>query len=159
MFEDIDAAPDVSDVVAVNCAGILYREPIQIWACAHGTMLVDFMEERRALGYDMHFRALGNFTRNQQSGDVERYNRSNWGGSSALYATRIALEEGWDRVILCGVPLTGRESLGIYADQTGYQVYRVGWEKHLNEIKDYVRSMSGWTKELLGEPTAEWLNS
>jgi hypothetical protein len=25
-------------------------------------------------------------------------------------------------------------------------------------IKDKVRSMSGWTKELLGEPPPEWLN-
>jgi hypothetical protein len=29
---------------------------------------------------------------------------------------------------------------------------RAGWEKKLSVIRDNVRSMSGWTRELLGAP-------
>jgi hypothetical protein len=38
-----------------------------------------------------------------------------------------------------------------------YESYRKGWERKLPDIKDRVRSMSGWTKELLGKPTKGWL--
>jgi hypothetical protein len=32
-----------------------------------------------------------------------------------------------------------------------------GWHRHTGEIKPFVRSMSGWTKDQLGEPTFLWL--
>jgi hypothetical protein len=156
------APPRGWDVIAVNRAGLLYQEPIRCWCSIHGVALVDWIEERRQLGCDMNFQAFGNFTRFQDSGSVERWNCPNWGGTSSAYAVDLALKAGWDRVVLCGVPMAGNESLGvdeILAYPTGYEVYRIGWEKHYDEIKDKVRSMSGWTRELLGEPTEEWLES
>lgn len=74
-------------------------------------------------------------------------------GSSALLGVHAGIQEEYKKIIVCGCPLTGKNDKG-----NDYEVFRKGWEAKLSEIKDYVRSMSGWTKELVGAPTAEWLN-
>lgn len=166
MWDDLACAPAGLDVVAVNRAGWLYLEPIALWVSIHGIDLVDFIEQRRALGADMNFTAYGNFAGRDESGDVIRWNRPNGGGSSGLFATRIAIELGYERVVLAGVPLEGNTTtVDDEGSQTinepsaaGYGVYRGGWLKYRDEIADNVRSMSGWTRETFGAPTAEWLN-
>lgn len=167
MWDDLRRTPAGLDVVAVNRAGWLYLEPIALWVSIHGAGNLAHIEKRRELGADMNFDAYGNFANNEESGDVIRWNRPNGGGSSSLFATRIALELGYERVVLAGVPLEGQATL-VDADGTefveepsalGFGVYRRGWEKARDEIGEHVRSMSGWTRETFGEPTAEWLNS
>lgn len=175
MWDDLRRVPAGFDVVAVNRAGWLYLDPIALWVSIHGGIcrsgdglsLMDYIEKRRELGADMNFTAYGNFAANEESGDVIRWNRPNGGGSSSLFATRIALELGYERVVLAGVPLEGTTTI-CDADGSevveepsaaGFAVYRRGWEKVHGEIADNVRSMSGWTRETFGEPTAEWLNT
>lgn len=51
------------------------------------------------------------------------------------------------KVIFCGVPLTD-----------GYGHYLAAWITQYELIKQYARSMSGKTKDLLGQPTKEWLH-
>jgi hypothetical protein len=104
---------------------------------------------------------------------------SDWAGSSGLYTVRCLLLEKFERIVCCGVPMDqgkGRiacEKLINGKDATGYDHRACGitckkrwtgangyfgaWKRRLPEIKDYVRSMSGQTKSLLGAPTAEWL--
>jgi hypothetical protein len=83
------------------------------------------------------------------------------GGSSGMLATFVALKEGASRVILCGIPMSpdmqhyhdvkkGRPWL----EAKKYHRHWVGAEQ---EMADRVRSMSGWTATLLGQPTKEWL--
>jgi len=74
-------------------------------------------------------------------------------GSSALLGVHAGIQEGYKKIVVCGCPLTGKNDKG-----NDYEVFRKGWEAKINEIKDNVRCMSGWTKELAGAPTAEWLN-
>lgn len=74
-------------------------------------------------------------------------------GSSALLGVQAALGLGYRKMILCGCPL-----VGVNADKNSYSVFRFAWETHLPTIRDHVRSMSGWTRELLGAPTEEWIN-
>jgi hypothetical protein len=74
-------------------------------------------------------------------------------GSSALLGTLVALDEGYTKIILCGCPLTGKNVKG-----QDYTQFRKGWLFHQEKVKPFVRAMSGWTKELLSEPTQEWLN-
>lgn len=79
-----------------------------------------------------------------------------WGGSSGLYAVQIALKElGAEEVILCGVPITPTPHFWgeTWSDA---EKYRKAWIKNKNELAK-VRSMSGWTAELLGKP--EFLGS
>jgi hypothetical protein len=174
MWDDLRRVPDGLDVVAVNRAGWLYLEPLTLWISIHGggvsrgggLSLMGHIEKRRALGADMDFTAYGNFAEAEESGDVIRWNRPNGGGSSSLFAVRIALELGYERVVLAGVPLVGHTTI-CDADGSekvdepsaaGFGVYRGGWQKVHGEIAGHVRSMSGWTRETFGAPTAEWLN-
>ena len=151
------------EYVAVNGAGVLHRTPINIWCSIHGPLLVDWIEKRRALGCDMDFEAYANFADNQESADVIRWNRPNGGGSSGLYAVLVALELGFDKLILCGMPMDGGKRITSEGDVepglTPYQHYRKGWISRQGILSNHVRSMSGWTRETFGEPTAEWLNS
>jgi hypothetical protein len=81
-----------------------------------------------------------------------------WAGSSGLFAVKVAIEEGFERIVLAGVPMTA-EGAHYYDAKvwTAAHVFHSGWNHRLPQIKDIVRSMSGWTRELLGEPTRDWL--
>lgn len=80
-------------------------------------------------------------------------------GSSSLFALKVALIDlGFDRAVLCGAPMT--ESGGHIVDGPvwpGAHHYHPAWREALPQIKDRVRSMSGWTADLLGSPDAEFL--
>jgi hypothetical protein len=81
-----------------------------------------------------------------------------WGGSTGLLAVKALIEEGFTRIVLCGVPLEAQPHF--YTDQpwSKFERYRTGWEAHRDEIAPYVRSLSGWTRELLGPPDANWIS-
>jgi hypothetical protein len=60
--------------------------------------------------------------------------------------------------MLAGIPMTSEG--GRYDDKKQWPeaiVQRRAWEAHKPELLGRVKSFSGWTRELLGEPTAEWL--
>ena len=84
-----------------------------------------------------------------------------WGaGSSGLYAATLAKHLCSRRNVFCGVPMDERGNVDgrkNWADKE-VRIHREGWLKHLDDIKEDFRSMSGWTMELLGEPTEEWLS-
>lgn len=85
------------------------------------------------------------------------------GGTSAWAAARMARLMGFDEIILCGVPLIH----GNYADRGFAKAWRAGQKRGdgrdmLLTYRNYVEndtkwhegvtSMSGWTRDLLGEP-------
>lgn len=79
-------------------------------------------------------------------------------GSSGLFAIKVALDDGADRVVVCGCPMT--EEGCHYFDKRpwgGAIGQRRGWRQSISHIKSKTRSCSGWTMELLGSPTLEWL--
>ena len=155
------------DVIAINRAGIRYSGPVQHWVSIHGEKLFLFRARRDELGYPQpavcmaptclppdrapHFTLWANGPR---------------GGSSALLAAAWALFWGYRRVILCGCPLTGAEALfddgSVFTDSCSVpcEGYRAAWTAAMLKglpLARHVRSMSGWTRGLLGEPTPEWL--
>lgn len=76
-------------------------------------------------------------------------------GSSSLLGVVAARQLGYEKIIMAGCPLQGKNPAG-----RDYHVqYNRGWISRRAEIAPYVRSLSGWTKELLGEPTIDWLNT
>jgi len=86
-----------------------------------------------------------------------------WNGSVGLLAVACARVRGYTHIILAGVPMEVMHGHFIrqrrWNDAHGF---RRGWERVLapknpKTIVPYVRSMSGWTRERLGAPTAEWL--
>ena len=84
-----------------------------------------------------------------------------WGGSSGLFGARVAFAAGCERVILCGVPLDERPHFHT-SDQWGTgpwrdaKIHRGEVAKHIDRWKN-VRSMSGWTAQILGTPDEEWI--
>ena len=81
-----------------------------------------------------------------------------WAGSTGLFAVKVLLGEGFDRIVLAGVPMS-RDLPHFYSQQPWHAAtnYHRGWKHRLPELQDKVRSMSGWTQQLLGAPSAQWL--
>lgn len=81
-----------------------------------------------------------------------------WGGSSSLLAVRAALAAGHTRVILCGVPMLAEGGHFVRRRSWPHAVgFRRGWIAHRTELAPHVRSLSGWTRDTFGAPSAEWL--
>lgn len=81
-----------------------------------------------------------------------------WGGATGLLAVKGMLEIGCRRIVLAGVPMVSEE--GHWYDDKHWQqahCYTRAWEIHLKEIAPWVRSCSGYTRTLLGEPDTNWL--
>lgn len=93
------------------------------------------------------------------------------GGSSGAYGVTIAHHLGSEKTVLCGIPLDARpcfEESGVeHTVSEHLKGYRRAWERRLSRphrphgryLRDHTRSISGWTRELLGAPTLEWLNT
>jgi hypothetical protein len=81
-----------------------------------------------------------------------------WGGSSGLFAIKIARELGYDKIVLCGVPMTldGGHVIRKAPWRAADQFWRA-WERHKRELAAYVRSFSGRTAQMFGSPTASFL--
>lgn len=87
------------------------------------------------------------------------YFQPTWRGSVSLFAVEIARKRyGYDRIALCGCPMTISGS-HFERNRPWHDAarFRNGWTDAMQELKPYVRSFSGWTKEIFGEPSIEWL--
>ncbi len=79
-------------------------------------------------------------------------------GSVGFFATRIA-QMSCEAVILCGVPID--PDVPHFLRKTPWESargFRAAWLRRRRDLGN-VRSCSGWTRELLGEPSAEWIRS
>lgn len=68
-------------------------------------------------------------------------------GSSAILGAIAGLTLGYEKIVLCGCPLTGNAPEG-----NPYEAFRPGWEVEADRVRGRVFSMSGWTREFLGGP-------
>ena len=90
--------------------------------------------------------------------------KDKWGGSSGLYAVQnCLLNLGFSKVVLCGIPMDAKPNL--FRDEERWKQfskYRRGWERALKEtdevnLKDCVRSTSGWTLQHFGYPDLNFI--
>lgn len=80
------------------------------------------------------------------------------GGSSGLFAAFVAMERGYERIILCGVPMSVERNHFIRKVKwVACSAFWRAWITHKKDIAPYVRSLSGQTAEMLGKPTPEFL--
>jgi hypothetical protein len=146
------SVPDL--VIATNDAGAVYPGHLHGWATLHHEQFAEW-RARRAGNQDYRAFCIEPFP-----GLDAEIVREKWSASSGLYAAQIALDVfGARGVVLCGVPLS--PEAGHFFDRGSpwgdAPVFRRGFEAALPVIRGPVRSMSGWTRELLGAPDAEWL--
>lgn len=80
-------------------------------------------------------------------------------GGSALLAVKVAMELAQcDRIVLAGCPIDGKQSH--YFDSQVWpdaDNFTTAWREAVNHIGSCTRSMSGFTRELLGAPDVNWL--
>ena len=150
-------APDLT--LAVNDIGVIWPGGLDIWATLHPEKLTDWRHARAMRGLAP---AHEHVAHEVQPG-VDRAQTYVWpgmnaSGSSGLYAVKLALEAGAERVVLAGVPMTSEAahffSSTPWIEREGFTD---AWRIAMPRIRETVRSMSGWTKELLGAPTSAWL--
>jgi hypothetical protein len=61
---------------------------------------------------------------------------------------------GYEKVVLIGCPM---DVGNLESRKKSYTVFQKGWLYFKSDLIGKVKSMSGWTKELLGEPTKGWI--
>lgn len=77
-------------------------------------------------------------------------------GSSGCFAAKVALVDlGFDRAVLCGIPLTVTPHFYGGEPWSHAESYRRQWLTVPEEYRNRMRSMSGWTRVLLGGPDAD----
>jgi hypothetical protein len=163
VWEELEQAralfePDM--VVAVNHAGRDYAGRLDHWATYHADLLPGWIAQRAEAGRE----AAGHYWTAIYKGQKPRVPKLPFqfaevtGGSSGLLGTMCARIAGADRIVLCGIPMDPeREHFhkpGAWAEALKY---RKAWQDALGEIQHSVRSMSGWTAQLLGNPSEDWL--
>lgn len=154
-------------VVACNDAGYHWPGDLDAWVSLHPEHFSRWAEKRRAMGYPepteyVSFReppvhrkqwVLDRITDHLFPGCEKS-------GSSGLFAIKVALMDlGFDRVVLCGIPMTmeGAHFFNRNEPWNSAPNFRRWWQEIPQEYRDRMRSMSGWTKVFLGYP--EWRNS
>lgn len=152
------------DVMAVNHAGMYLPVQFHHWVSVHGEIF-QWMTPLRANGHyfvgnprDQKVRPLrhGWMTHSikQWPGVDHVWEMRDIGtGSSGLFACKVAMALGYKKIVLCGVPL---DNSGHFYDppseETHYSDSVKYWEEFLPSMRGRVFSMSGFTRELLGEP-------
>ena len=121
----------------------------------HPDKLAEWLSRREAAGHQRpkvmwahrHFANVDQWTRD-------------WQGSVGLFAVKVAREEQFRKIICCGVPMNpDAQHFKRGVTWNAANAFRRGWVGHAKELRPFVRSMSGWTQELFGPPTLEWLAS
>lgn len=170
LWDDVRAASELGAFhggVAANDAGVAWPWPLDGWVTYHPEFLGRFTLQRTERGLPDHRRIFIHPSGVAvKKGDAEFevvesfFPGQTASGSSTLFALKVALVDlGFDRAVICGAPLDGsgghlRPDQGVWHSSDAYQV---GWREALPHIRGRARSMSGFTKALLGAPTPEWM--
>lgn len=148
-------------VGVVNNVGWAYQHPIDAWITLHPSNLPEWRAKREAAGFSMDFDIWGGVWRtgtdDSNSPLVDHVLPVTRVGSSGYHAVEVALHLGCERVVLAGVPMEFGPHFHSKKPWDSPMFHRPAWEASVEDFDGRVRSMSGWTAELLGTPDAEWL--
>ncbi len=142
-------------IIAVNDMIAEFHDRIQCAASLHVDKLRGWLNQRA-------YRKLNAPTQvwSTQRNEVVTHVTEDWYGSSGLFAIRVAVELGYQKIILCGVPMqTDANHILRKIPWRDCDRFQSVWKYRQRQMGDRVRSMSGYTRDLLGAPTREWLCS
>lgn len=161
--DDLSAALQLSEyegVVAAKHGGVEWTGELDAWVSLHPDKFQALIAERAKKGSPAAKRHYGH---KAFDGVCEatpyRFEGQSRSGSSGLFACKVAIDLGFDRLVLCGIPL--EKSFGRidgYESWSGSTAFRQGFLEARPALAGRARSMSGWTQVILGTPTSEWLN-
>lgn len=139
------------DLMAIGLDAVgIYSWPIKYVATNHQEDIPAIRERRRAIGGNLDYQLIS-FQHGPGVDIVQPYEGPS--GSSSLLGALAGISLGYKKIILCGCPLTGNAPEG-----NPYEAFRPGWTEKQADLEGLVKSMSGFTRALLGEPTGEWLS-
>ena len=155
LFDDIRRVKRRCDYVfACNEAGTLWPGPLEAWVTLHPEKMEKWMDRRAYHGFLPPKKIVGI----QKKGPVtlvtnHRFPNQRGANSSGQFAAKVALVD-WqlENAILCGVPIDRCPHFFKDQDWPAAGSYRVSWLEADLGYLDRLRSMSGWSSILLGEP-------
>lgn len=162
---DIRAALELGEfdgVVACKGAGLEWNGRLDAWVSLHPERMPKDIRQRARLGYPAAARTYGHRRVDGVSHHTQyKFDCQKHTGSSGLFALKVAIVDlGFDRCVLCGIPLDKEAGRIDGRDHwSGSRSFQLGWQQALPLIKDKARSWSGFTGQLLGKPTIEWLEN
>jgi hypothetical protein len=156
-------------VLACNDMGAAWPGRLDAHVSLHSNHFGIWLARRRALGHPPARRVVGSaaaFASTPRLPDgitdhVEhRFPGQTTTGSSGLFAVKFALDDlGCERAVVCGMPLqTAAGHFHNHAPWTSAEVYQAGWREARPHLAGRVRSLGGWTAELLGTADAEFVS-
>lgn len=155
LFEETGRMPDM--IVACNHAARDWSGRLDHWVTMHPELFPLWLHARRRLNSPDPGQLWAARHRPVPDGlDVKPV--ESWGGSSGLLCVTVALQLGAQRIVLAGVPM--RKTARHYDNDQHWQEargYWPAWERLEPRLQGKVKSMSGWTADLLGMPTEDWL--
>lgn len=182
VWEDLKAAKALGSYDKIYCVkqiGIHYPEKFDVWVTLHPEAMDDYELKRSFIGlpngYEIVAPPPGELGSHGKKGNIARRVSYLWPGaatnasaSSGIYGAKVAMEDGCDRIVLAGIPMTAEG--GHFAPDTKNVLGQVrgkvwetqsafvsGFNESIPRLLGKVKSMSGYTKKVLGEPTSEWL--
>lgn len=151
----------------VNDIGTVYSDRIDFWVSLHPEKMLHWQSLRRANGLNDDYLTYAHEPvqpGHTYGGDPRidkwthyAYPGMTGSGSSGLLAVKAAQEEGCNRIVLAGIPLESKARHFFTNDPWHERDQFVeAWKVAYPLLRHSVRSLSGWTKELLGYPTSTW---
>jgi hypothetical protein len=148
--------PDV--IIGCNHAGRDWPGELDHFCTMHPDLFPHWLTERRSNRFPEPGR-LWHARHRPVPEELTSTAVESWGGSSGLLCVAVAFELGCDRIVLAGVPMI--KAAGHFDDPRPWaeaRTYQMSWERRKPQLLGRVKSMSGWTRDLLGYPGEDgWL--
>jgi hypothetical protein len=154
--------PWKGEIMAVNDVGAHLHERIRHWVTLHPEYLPGWRTYREKHNYGDRVPPMCHSSKAREGVDVV-WAMSGVGGTSGLFACKIALLLGYTEIVLAGIPMTGD---GHYFDPPWQKTEfadRANEQEWRSAIRSYfdgrVTSLSGRTREWIGATRLELVNS
>ena len=143
-------------VFVVNDIGTVYDDRIDFWCTLHPEKMLNWQTLRRQNGLNDDYISYAHEPCQRglvPGGDPRidkwlnyRYPGMTGSGSSGLLAVKCAQNEGFNRIVLAGIPLLAKEN-HFFDSKLWHErdMFTEAWQIAYPFIRHEVRSLSGWT--------------
>lgn len=158
MWQDFEKSKEFGgDVMCVNIAGLFVPHPVQHLFSWHADRIAPIKEWRSKEMPDD--KSVVHSVGPDARGRIDYvWNFSGGTSTSGITAIELAYLLGYRRIMLCGVPMD--DSGYFYQPKKNPSLYDKWRKRELRDVANKmnwcIKSFSGYTKELYGEPPDEW---
>jgi len=140
LHADLSLYEHEGKVMAINEAGVKYLDNIDYWITAHPAEFSGWKRNRELQkgnsDYETHTC--------DDSGECDRHWEYSAKGGSGLFAILIAIEMGFDKIVIAGMSLDGH-----------YERYREDFKYF--DLQGKIKCLSGYLMDCYGFPDEQWL--